>query len=294
MTDTIKAELVYYRIDTSQPEGDKAYEELCKSLREIPFKTWVTRGRFPNGATNFELQQFINSLTKKLNINFSRKTSQAYSREINLKIDHLFDDQWNTIEGFRLHNKASFVWPALHIKEGYYIRQNQEMIGVLQSTAECGYCGHQAPIGEKDFCDKCLHSSHLGGSNLHLIRMEPIEKPERRAGVTMEAPKRAPLTQEELAVIMPRYVEAQTKLQQEKEAKLRASIKRTLEERIELAETEAKGMLWLLDAGISVENLIFYPHTKTFCFGWRQPVSKEIKAELVEKLKEFPLIYEIK
>lgn len=42
MSDSIKAELVYFRIDASRPEGRKAYEELCESLQEIPFKTWVT------------------------------------------------------------------------------------------------------------------------------------------------------------------------------------------------------------------------------------------------------------
>ena len=75
MTDTIKAELVYFRIDVSRPEGRKAYEELCESLREIPFRTWVTQGRFPNGTTNFGLQQFINSLRNKLNIEISSADS---------------------------------------------------------------------------------------------------------------------------------------------------------------------------------------------------------------------------
>ena len=32
MTDTIKAELVYYRIDVSRPEGRKAYAELCEDV----------------------------------------------------------------------------------------------------------------------------------------------------------------------------------------------------------------------------------------------------------------------
>ena len=230
-----------------------------------------------------------------MNIEISLADSQLYSREINLNTDYLFDDQWNTAEGFRLHNKSEFEWPALHIKEGYYIRQNPEMVAILQGTAKCGYCGHQAPVGEKDFCDNCLSSPYLKVTQLHLLRMEPIEAPERRTGKTLKTPRSAkPLTQEELAVVMPRYVEAQTKIKQEKEKELRESIKRNLEQKIELAETDAKGMLWLLDAGISVENLIFYPHTKTFCFGWRQPVSKEVKNELDEKLKEFPFKYEIK
>lgn len=294
MSDSIKAELVYFYIDVSRPEGRKAYAELCEDLKEIPFKKWVTQGRFPNGTTNYGLHKFIDSLKEKLDIHLSWEDSQVFNREIHLETDHLFEDQWNTAEGFRLHNKAEFDWPALHIREGYYIRQNPQMIAVLQGTAKCGYCNHQAPVGEKDFCNKCLHSPYLDESSLYLLRMEPIEKPERRTGKFMKASQRAPLTQEELAIVMPRYVEAQTKVQQKREKELRAAIKRDLEQKVELAETEAKGMLWLLDAGISVENLIFYPHTKTFCFGWRQPVSEEVRAELVEKLKQFPYDFEIK
>ena len=118
MTDTIKAELIYFRINTAYPEGRKAYAELCETLKEIPFEKWVTQCRFPSGNRNFELQKFINSLRKKLNIEISLADSQLYSREINLNTDYLFDDQWNTVEGFRLHNKTEFEWPALHIKEG--------------------------------------------------------------------------------------------------------------------------------------------------------------------------------
>ena len=294
MADSIKAELVYYRIDVSRPEGRKAYAELCETLKEIPFETWVTQGRFPNGNTNFGLHRFIDSLKEKLDIHLSRENSQVFSREIHLETKHLFEDQWNTVEGFRLHNKTEFEWPALHIKEGYYIRQNPEMIAVLQGTAKCGYCGHQAPVGEKDFCDKCLHSAYLDESNLYLLRMEPIEKPEQRAGKAVKASQIAPLTQEELAVIMPRYVEAQTKLRKQKEAKLRADVEAEHSKAVELATIKHDGMLWILDAGIPTENLIFYPHTRTFCFGWRNPVSKEVRAELVEKLKQFPFDFGIK
>ena len=296
MTDTIKAELVYYRINTAYPEGREAYTELCETLKEIPFETWVTQCSFSNGTTNFQLHKFIDSLKEKLNINLSSADYQLHSREIHLETKHLFEDQWSTDEGFRLHNKASFEWPALHIKEGYYIRQNPQMIAVLQGTARCGYCHHQAPVGEKDFCDKCLHFAYLDESNLYLLRMEPIEAPERRTGKPLKTPRGAsPLSEEELAVIMPRYVEAQTKLREQREAKLRAELEDELSKAVELATLKHDGMLWILDAGIPTENVIFYPHTRTFCFGWRHPVGKEVKAVLLEKLlKEFPFDFEIK
>ena len=290
MTGTIKAELVYYRIDVSRPEGRKAYAELCETLKEIPFETWRISATIA-GATC----KFLKSLQEKLDIHVSTADYQLHSREIHLETKHLFEDQWSTAEGFRLHNKASFEWPALHIKEGYYIRQNPQMIAVLQGTAKCGYCDHQAPVGEKDFCDKCISSPYLEVSNLRLLRMEPIEAPERRTGETLKIPRGArPLSEEELAVVMPRYVEARTKLREQQAAKLRAEVEAGLTKVIELATIKRDGMIWILDAGIPTENLIFYPHTRTFCFGWRNPVSKEVRAELVEKLKQFPFDFEIK
>ena len=295
MTDTIKAELVYYRIDVSRPEGRKAYAELCETLKEIPFETWVSQGSFTNGTTNFQLHKFIDSLREELDIHVSNVDYQLHSREIHLETKHLFEDQWSTAEGFRLHNKAEFEWPNLHIKEGYYIRQNPEMVAVLQGTAMCGYCGHQAPVGEKDFCDNCVSSPYLGESSLRLLRMEPIEAPERRTGKTLKSPRSAsPLSEAELAVIMPRYKEAQTKLREQQAAKLRAEVEAGLSKVIELATIKRDGMIWILDAGIPIENLIFYPHTKTFTFGWRNPVSKEVRAELREKLEQFPFDFEIK
>ena len=93
---------------------------------------------------------------------------------------------------------------------------------------------------------------------------------------------------------MPRYMEAQTKLREQQEAKLRADVEAEFHKSMELATIKRDGMIWILDVGIPTENLIFYPYTKTFCFGWRNPVSKEVRDELDEKLKEFPFKYEIK
>ena len=118
MTDTIKAELVYYRIDVSRPEGRKAYAELCETLKEIPFEMWRIQGGFPNGTTNFNLRKFIDSLKEKLDIHVSTADYQLHSREIHLETKHLFEDQWSTEEGFRLHNKTEFEWPALILKRG--------------------------------------------------------------------------------------------------------------------------------------------------------------------------------
>lgn len=287
---TIKTELVYYSIKT----GLKA--DLLKALGEIPFSTWKVYMVYPGGTANPQGRKFRESLLRKLGIDLSKLTDDIVcSREVNLEVQNLFDNQWNTVEGFRLFNKVEFVRPNKGISEGYYLRQTPEMVAVLQGTAKCGYCGRQAPVGERDFCDNCISSPYLEVSNLHLLRMEPIEAPERRTGKTLKTPRGArPLSEEELAVVMPRYMEAQTKFREQQAAKLRAEVEAELSKAVELATIKRDGMIWILDAGIPTENLIFYPHTKTFCFGWRNPVSKEVRAELVEKLKQFPFDFEIK
>ena len=53
-------------------------------------------------------------------------------------------------------------------------------------------------------------------------------------------------------------------------------------------------MLWLLDHGVSVENVIFYDHTGRFCFGWKdRGVSPAVASALRDVLCEFPFDYDI-
>ena len=53
-------------------------------------------------------------------------------------------------------------------------------------------------------------------------------------------------------------------------------------------------MVRIVEAGIPLDNFIFYEHTETFCFGWRNGLSDEVKEVLKEKLKDFPYKIELK
>lgn len=290
MTDkTIKTELVYYSIKT----GLKA--DLLKSLGEIPFSTWKVGMVYPNGRANAEGRKFRESLLRKLGIDLSKVADDLVcSREVNLETQHLFDDQWNTVEGLRLFNKVEFVWSNKGIAEGYYLRQTPEMVAILQGTARCGYCGHQTPVGEKDFCDKCLGSPYLKETELNMLRMKPIELPEYRTKGAKKSSKVKPLTESELAELMPKYVAAQASLRAKEEAATRKALLRDFEKETSIAETKYKGTLWILDAGVSIENMIFYPHENTFTFGWRNPLSEAVKEAITKKLEGFPYTYRFK
>lgn len=286
---TIKTELVYYSIKT----GLKA--DLLKALSEIPFSTWKVGMVYPGGTANTQGRKFRESLLRKLEIDLSKLADDTVcSREVNLEVQNLFDDQWNTVEGFRLFNKVEFVWPNKGISEGYYLRQTPEMVAVLQGTAKCRYCGHLAPVGEKDFCDKCLGSPYLKETDLKLLRMEPIELSEYRTKGAKKSSKAKPLTESELAELMPKYVAAQASLRAKEEAATRKALLRDFEKETSIAVTKYKGTLWILDAGVSIENVIFYPHENTFTFGWRNPLSEAVKEAITKKLEGFPYTYRFK
>jgi hypothetical protein len=115
---------------------------------------------------------------------------------------------------------------------------------------------------------------------------------------TKRFPPRATLTAEESAMMMPKYVERQTKAKEERTAKAkidqRAKVEMHYKHAKAEAETEYHGMIWLLDHDINIENCIFYAHTGQFSFGWRSPVDPEVKSKLQEILTEFPYSYDIK
>ena len=71
----------------------------------------------------------------------------------------------------------------------------------------------------------------------------------------------------------------------------RASAKRE----IETAKIKTEAYTWLLDNGFTdLDNVIYYNHTKTFCFGWRNSLSDKEKSKLLDILCEFPFEYETK
>lgn len=58
--------------------------------------------------------------------------------------------------------------------------------------------------------------------------------------------------------------------------------------------TERDGKLWLLDHGLSIENVIYYSHTDIFTFGWREKVTDAEASKILDVISEFPFEYEIK
>ena len=275
----IKTKLHFYSIFTDDQGGDKAYEQVKAELAKIPFDSWDTTVSTRDWVDH-KAEKFLANLTKKLGI---EPGEHVMTVEVTLEIDNLFDNQWNSAEGFRLFNKAQYRYANPKFKYGYWLEQTPEMVAILTGTAKCGYCGHKAPVGEKDFCDKCLGSPHLSEQDLHLLRMQPIEEPGLRETVKSERKryrKRAPLTEQERETLLPRYVEAQTKTLQELSQKAISDALKKCERKVKLANMEYDGTVRIAEAGIPLDNVIFYEHTETFCFGWRIGLSEEVKEVL--------------
>jgi hypothetical protein len=176
--------------------------------------------------------------------------------------EHLFSDQTNTVEGWRV-----FDWydgmPNTDNRDyrvGHYIADDdgfKTLQELRRNTNVCGYCGRKQPAANGAvFCDKCLDSEYLTEKDLPLLRLMPVAE---------FMPKRPPLTAAEYAHLQPLWLHAQVHGNTERGrlriAKRQADIVKERDAAIRNANTEHDGLKWLLDNGINTDNVIYYKHT---------------------------------
>lgn len=280
---TIKATLHHYQY----PSGD--HPEYKAMVREIEANA-DGRGHW------------MNSIHDSRN---DRTKPHGTVETVEIETDHIFGNQWNTADGRRIfdwyegiiYNNGS----KGNCRFGHWLEISPELAELRRVTLACGYCGkHYGPYHEpapaNGFCDKCLDSPCLKESELHLLRLMP--EAENIPNVyTCDRTERAKLTEAEAAELKPLYVERQTigtnSRAVAKRAKQRADIEHSYQVDTANAKAEHDGMLWLLDRGFDIENVIYYNHTGKFSFGWRSPVSAGVKSKLLDVLSEFPFDYEI-
>lgn len=208
------------------------------------------------------------------------------SREVTLECDHIFDDQWNTKEGNRLFDWLEIHYPAKLIFTVTYLDLPPEVLAVRDTLAD-GWSQTYFPAdsGAKfNLCPEVLGGKFLREDELHLLRLLPVNAPQ----------KRAPLTAEELAMVLPHYIGAQSTPGLGAMAKAKAKVLQEYDEAVKNAAIHRDGMLWLLGHGIPIDNAIYYKHTGRFCMGWYKPYGVETKAALEAKLAGFPFPIDIK
>lgn len=276
----LKTTLRTYRFDLREPGDLSKYEALLIELQGWGLECFESHG----GEGHYAFVKDISG------------------REIELETDTLFGNQWNTapIEGKSESGLRVFDWaqdPRYHfeghnpyIKQGHYLEQTPEMSEVRHNRFKCGYCGHQTDTPDGEFHSSCWASPHCNETAIRLTRYRRVSLDR-----SYESPE---LTEQELEVVKPLYVQAQlegaAQRQSEYFAKKRTQLTAARDKAIRVANAEHDGMMWLLDNQIAVDNAIYYSHINKFSFGWREPLSPDVAKALSEKLANFPFDYEIK
>jgi hypothetical protein len=274
---TLKTKIHTYSFDTTKPAEAAAYAELCTRLR--------ADGR-----------DFFHVLADTRNS--SNYPAFADGQEIELETDCLFSNQWNSTTA-RVFDWYEGIYPNRAMRIGHYLEITDEMRAIREKTLVCGYCGAKYPEGINygpydpnftgQFCVRCFDSEYLKPADLYLLRLLPV---------ALHMPERAALTPDERSQLTPVYIWRQTKgagaRAVARAVKIRADVESKYAKAKETAETEYRGMTWLLDRGVSVDNCIYYNHTQKFSFGWRSPVSVDVEIALRALLAAFPYAYEIK
>ena len=276
---TLKTKLHYYCFNTDTPEGAKAWTELKEKLAPI-----AARKMHSHSGGDQPL------------------THRNETQETELDPSFLFSNQWNETES--AGNRRLFDWyqqyrlSGKNWKQGHYLDITPEMDHIRAHTLTCGYCGKYVREGEPHgwHCAQCLGSEYIKPTDLKMLRLEPVSaKRDYRE-----------LTDTERAEILPKYNEAQGLGLVSREAaaksKARQKIARLVPDAeakaaqdIANAKTETAAYTWLLDHGVNIlDNVIFYDHTRRFCFGWRTPLTATEKSALLDVLCECHFDYDIK
>jgi hypothetical protein len=266
---TIKTKIHYYYLNTSDAAQAEEYKALCAMLSDGRhwMNCWASREEYGKGPHNAV-------------------------EDIELETDFLFSNQWNSTTS-RVFDWYEPIYQNRHIKSGHWLEITDEMRAIRSNTLVCGYCGkhwrHASFSHHFLFCDACLDSPYLKESDLHLLRLLPV---------SLFRPKREPLTDAERTELLPKYIARQTTGRDSRavlrRVKAREDAGAKYNKARATAEAEYKGMIWLLDHNVNIDNCLFYSHTGKFSFGWRSPVSAEVKSALLNILCEFPYPYEIK
>ena len=277
MADTIKTTLYAYKFNIGKPDDAKAWAELKARLVS-------------------ECYRRFEALVMPGESHHREHIEPLDGQEITLELKHVFNNQWNTGptatsgSGLRVFDWHQHYQPFnKDLKIGHWLEMTDEMREVRRNTMACGYCGHQERAQRGNvFCPECLGSEYLKSTELHLTRMKAAD----------DDTDRAPLTGAEKGHLLPLYKEAQlhggTARDKKQRQKQRQRIADEYRAAIRGATEEHDGMLWLMDRGWNLSNVIYYAHTHRFCFGWRQHIDPEIESKLLDLLCEFGFAYTVK
>jgi len=242
-----------------------------------------------NDSNVEEVEKLVKGKGLKPFHSLSFQFSQIPEGEYQIDTDHIFSNQYNTIgknghSGYRIFEYCRiYKNDSTSLRNyGYYIAEGIEEIREHQKRVSvCNYCGKQYIDTKEEICNACRDSEYLEKDNYHLLRLTNV----------CETYSNEPLPPEIVKDIKEKQITAnlirEKKNQREALARLQDEIKdKKLEHKVRKA---------LFENGFSykeVGNLIYYSHTKTFCFGWRESVKD--KEGLENRLSKIDLFNNLK
>jgi hypothetical protein len=254
----MKTVLHYYSFDTKNQSERDLWLALCDKLRAMGLNCFTSYSK-----DHYEF--------------YKDHIAPLDGKEVTLETEHLFDNQWNTAptetstSGLRVFDWAEdFNYDRRNFKKGMWLEQTEEMSIIRKETWACQYCGAQYHNPTAAFCIKCIGGEHLTEDHLHLLELKPIIGKYRTNGAVPESILTL-YRSEQLIARKKRLEEAQKrKLEQ-------------LDKDIQNAIKEKEAFTWLIEHNVDFNNVIFYSHTDTFSFGWRNQLSV-VEAEKLEAI----------
>jgi rubrerythrin len=146
---TIATTLHYYYFDTSKPDEEKLYEDLCNQLCDL-------------GLARFNTMAMSNSSKY-----YEDTIAPLDGTSINLETDYLLNNQWNTAKtktsdnGFRAFDWSEVIYPNKDIKEGMWLEQTDEMKELRKTKTKCHYCGKISDRTNDPKCPNCSSEGYL-------------------------------------------------------------------------------------------------------------------------------------
>lgn len=268
--------LHWYRFNTENESEKEKYLKMSETLKEKGLKV------FGHIDMNLGKSREFRKILENLN-----------SKTIELETEHLFNNQWNTepvegsTSGLRVFDWSETIFPNKKIKEGYWLDQTPEMTEIRNNTYKCGYCGKQEYFAQKPtgnlFCTKCRGSEYLEEKDLPLLLLRPISKENiNYKNIVVPGDLIADWKEQKKATLT-------AKLEQQHADKLER-----IRKNINNSQKELEAFTWLINNNVNFDNVIYYSHSDTFCFGWINNLTIEEKEKLSTLLQNFPYNWEFK
>lgn len=276
-----KINVIAYYFNATTKTSASRLDQLTKLLKENKVaKPWEIR---------HDLHQNSPIVRSKVEELLVGTREGFHFHEFELDPNHLFEDQFNTKCGLRLHDQCRIVYPNKDIRSGYIVINLDDLNAVRSQIKKCGYCGSQyeASSNADDWCPK-LHLD-IDLDHLHLTYLRSLYKPVLATPEQVEArlmevwhlhisnpdsPIYSHMIGERLRDLSDRKIASSKKFDEE------MAIIRTFAKR---------GVPYHL-----IKNSIYYDHKQMVCFGWRDRLSERDKELLQSLLKDVDFKVEYK